>query len=232
MQSKTRFCGGASMAAETDGFVIATFALWAGDTQYADERLAEYSPLHSRPLATLTSLNSPEELIATTAALRRRQLATKTREFKKIVSQRSDELGSLTEAPFVLQTDHLRATIYRRTSRQFSMRGYLRDLDWEPRLLELARKAGNLDSARLITSQPKLLKGPESYGPLGASWAVEGSLFIEIDVTELGQIEANGVWTKLELPTGADAITKPFEAVLRSLDFPVNRGELSDPIVE
>ena len=218
------------MAAETDAFVIATFALWAGDTQHADELFAQFAPLQPRPLATLTSIDSPIQVIAATAALRRRQLAAKTREFKRIVSKRSDELGGLTDAPAVIQTKHLRATIWRRSPRQFLMKGYLTDLDWESRLFTLARKAAQTAVARKKGAKPTPSR--ESHEGVGASWAVEGVLFIEIDVTELGQIEANAIWTRREFPPDASQIKAPFEALLQSLDRPVGRDEVADEMTE
>jgi len=58
------------MAAETDPFIIATYALWAGDFAYAEDLLREFSPPHRTPRVDAESVEGPETIIKAVGALR------------------------------------------------------------------------------------------------------------------------------------------------------------------
>ena len=73
------------MAADTDKFIVAMFALWAGDFSYCDKLLREFSPPRRSP-RNETEAHSPEDFIRISGALRLRQLWQKRGEFKKLAS--------------------------------------------------------------------------------------------------------------------------------------------------
>ena len=60
--------------------------------------------------------------------------------------------------------------------------------------------------------------------PLGASWYVPGDLFIQIELTDMGLLEATGIWTEANLPDDARTISGRFEKVMLSLDTPERTG--------
>src|SRR6266478_2226201 len=106
------------MAVETDGFVIATFALWAGDFSYCEQLLREFSPPHDTPPIDDTA-QSPEDFIRATGALRLRQLWQKRGEFKQFAAEFYDAGYQIADNPTVLETKHLRATVWRTAEREF-----------------------------------------------------------------------------------------------------------------
>ena len=115
------------------------------------------------------------------------------------------------------------------------MRGYLIDLSWESRLLELAREASLHERrSRLLSLQQRdlLISGEERYETRGGTWAVEENMFMRVYVNDLGQIQVNGVWPRVLLPTQAAEITLPFFNVLKSLDRDGDPGDLTKEMSE
>jgi hypothetical protein len=223
------------MAAETDIFIIATYALWAGDFAYAEELLREFSPPYRSPAVDADSIESPELIIKAVSAFRMRQVSQKKGEFRKLASDLRRGDIELTGTPLILATKHLRACLWRRDEREFVMRGYLIDLSWERRLLELAREA-SVRERRLRIQEPHaddfFRKGDERYETRGGTWSVEDNIFIRVHVNDLAQIQANGLWPRVLLPTQADEITSPFLNILKSLDRNVSPGDLTHEITE
>jgi hypothetical protein len=215
------------MAAETDAFIVATYALWAGDVAYAERLLRDYSPPHRTPTLDREQIESPEDIVRAVGALRLRQVWQKRAEFERIVDLESEQLGELTSEPQVIETKHLRGALWRRSERQFLLQAYLTHLEWAGRLLELAQEAASRANVRRQDERRSLLPEPEAERSRGASWSVEGTLFIEVDVNDLGQIEANGLWTRLDLPESSEAIITPFSNLLNDLDRPVGKSDLA-----
>src|SRR5215510_6748589 len=108
------------MAADTDKFIVAMFALWAGDFSYCDKLLREFSPPRRSP-RNETEAHSPEDFIRISGALRLRQLWQKRGEFKKLASHYNRAGFEVTDEPNVLETKHLRATVWRVSEREFVM---------------------------------------------------------------------------------------------------------------
>jgi hypothetical protein len=218
------------MAAETDIFIIATYALWAGDFAYAEDLLQEYSPPHQTPAISRNGIESPEAILRAIGALRLRQLRQKRGEFRRLAAEQVRNGVELTGEPTILETKHLRSTLWRRDERTFVMRGYLKSLLWDRRLLECAHNAAETAShfeSKQSPTRDELLESAESHYPIGASWVIEGELFIQVEVTDLGQIEARGVWTRLRLPQDSEPVIGPFFNLLQSLDRPVDKGDIA-----
>jgi hypothetical protein len=214
------------MAAETDAFIVATYALWAGDIAYAERLLREYSPPSRTHALDSERFESPEDVVRAVGALRLRQIWQKRGEFERIVNRQFEQIGELTAEPQIAETKHLRATLWRRGERQFQLQGYLTQLEWEPRLLELAQEAASRSQSARPERSRSLLPQADAKRPLGASWSIEGTLFIEVEVNDLGQIEANGLWTRLDLPESAEAVVTPFSNLLNDLDRPIDKSDL------
>src|SRR6266446_2597877 len=100
------------MAAESAVFVIATFALWAGDFEYFESRMRDFArsdEIRSRE----KHIETPEDLMRATAALRLRQLWQRRGEFKRLAQESTGRRTELSDRPTILETVHLRATVWR-----------------------------------------------------------------------------------------------------------------------
>jgi hypothetical protein len=206
------------MSVDTDNFIIATFALWAGDFEYADALLNRYS--NAPPLNG--AVDSPDDLIRRTGALRLRQLRQKKGEFKLLAAEH--RLRNPVQAnPTVLETKHLRGAVWRVDAREFDLRAYLTDLTWEEGLLRLALSEASQHewSEESITQKDNRLgfRGDEpSKTTLGVTWTVTGSLLLRAQLSDLCLLEVNGLWTAAQLPKTDAEIKRPFLKLLQALD--------------
>lgn len=213
------------MTAETDKFIVATFALWAGDFAFFERLLKEFSPPWNLR-SPEGGVESPEDVIRATGALRLRQLWQKKGEFQKLIVEYRPQGIQIVEQPLTLQTRHLRATVWRTGEREFSMQAYLRDLAWEEELFARARREASRNRPPQRRFPPGL---SEAVGPaperlpgkaLGDSWTVAGNPFLQIELTDLGLLDVSALWTELELPESGESITRPLFELLRVLDEP------------
>ena len=211
------------MPAETDKFIVATFALWAGDFEYFEQLVREFSP-PNRVAAIEKGAKTPEDFIRATGVLRLRQLWQKRGEFKKLAREYRDPSVAVTHKALILETTHLRGTLWRTGEREFQMQGYLKELGWQKGLFERAHtEAAGRDTSRVEPQRPVVetlesrVEGDLSR-PLGVAWTVPGNPFLQVELTDMGLIEAIGWWTKPRLPQSADAITVAFEKLLNGLD--------------
>jgi hypothetical protein len=201
------------MTAESDKFVIATFALWAGDFGFAEE-LLRGAAVPLKGLARHDRLDSPEDIIRTTAALRLRQLWQRRGEFRKVASE---ERG-LVDAPLIISGTHLRGAVWRIGERNFEMHAYLIDLAWERELFVRARQES--DKHRPIEN----VESEEEATRLGnhpgreLSWTVVGNPFMQVHVADLALIEVSFVWVAQELPHSVEEVTTPLSGLIRRLD--------------
>ena len=212
------------MAAETDNFIIATFALWAGDFAYFEQLLRGLSPPHNAPSLD-QSLERPEDFLLATGGLRLRQLWQKRGEFRKLSLEYTGADIEITDKPIILETTHLRATLWRTGEREFILQSYLKDLSWQSGLFErahahLSEVAGEKDS-NLPADSAGTQAGGRPYMPLGAAWIVAGNPFIQVELSDLGLLEASGIWTGSHLPENAELITGAFHTLLSALDIPL-----------
>ena len=134
------------MGVDTDNFIVATFALWAGDFKYAETLLSRYS--NAPALNGL--VESPDDLIRRTGALRLRQLRQKKGEFKLLAAENGVR-NPVQANPTVLETKHLRGAVWRIDAREFDLRAYLKDLSWEEHLLDLAQNEASTQATVTIS---------------------------------------------------------------------------------
>jgi hypothetical protein len=217
------------MTAETDKFVVASFALWAGDFEYFEELLRGYSnPSDVKSIEG--GAESPEDFIRATGALRLRQLRQKRGEFKKLTREYGRQGAKLTDKPTVMETKHLRATLWRTGAREFLLQGYLTELSWQDGLFSRARhlaaanehlKSKNVSPTSDAVEELDVFESTatrKSFTGSGTAWVVAENPFIQVELTDLGLIEATGIWIERELPDAAASITQPFLRLLQGLD--------------
>ena len=207
------------MAAKTDDFIVASFALWAGDFSFFEKVMKDFSP----PWETSSierGVDSPADVIRYVGALRLRQYWQKKGEFKKLAAEYEEQGLHIDETPYVLEVQHLRAAVWRISEREFAMYAYLSDLTWEKQLFERAQKEArnNEPVKNNVLQLPAGFHRHESVKGLGVGWAVIGNPFLQVELTDLGLIEVSAIWTEQRLPENAEAVTGPLLKVLRSLD--------------
>lgn len=206
------------MSAESDRFIIATFALWAGDVCYVEE-LFELLPQVAAP-------SSDEEVIRQAGVRLLKQVRQKRKEFSRLAAEYARGDVELLDTPEILETTHLRAALWRTGERDFLLLGYLKNLLWQKQLLERARDQARISESelrRLSTSGTSTGKADsrakgDGYGPLGATWVVTGNPFLQVDVTDLGLLRASGIWTEAQLPAKSGEVTEAFRSLLNSLE--------------
>jgi hypothetical protein len=209
------------MSAETDQFIVATFALWAGDFDYVESLLGQYSP-PAKTSKISDVIESPEELIRRTGALRLRQIWQKKGEFKKLASAYSSR-GGFNSSPVIIETNNLRGALWRIGSREFHLHGYLTNLERQDEMIRLA----HTEASRNELLEPQVSEGEANLfsrdddkprRPLGVSWNVTGSPFLQARVSDLCLVQVNGIWTGSRLPENAEDIKSPFSSLLESID--------------
>lgn len=126
------------------------------------------------------------------AVRRWRQVVKRRQQFAEDWLEGESTRSEVLMQPAVLETRHLRGTVSRSDVRQFARRAYLTDPAWADELLASARKleAPTSDASSALSPESK---GAREFRPLGASWIVEGQVFIRASVTDMGLIEANGL---------------------------------------
>jgi hypothetical protein len=218
------------MTAEVEKFIVATFALWAGDFLHFSKLLKEFSPPHRTERIT-NAIETPEDLIRAAGALRLRQFRQKRGEFRKLAAEHQRRDVSLGDVPLVLATNHLRAAIWRVEEREFNLYGYLTDPTWGNFLFKNARRAYAATRTRQSKGstpvQADLYESDLEEGAKtsnGTHWVTAGPLFIRAQLTDLGLIEATGLWVEPQLPSDATMITAPFQNLLELLDPPMTAG--------
>lgn len=213
------------MAAKTDNFIVASFALWAGDFAFFERMMKDFSRPRETP-SIEKGTDSPEDIIRYVGALRLRQYWQKRGEFKKLAAEYEKQGLQVDEKPYVLETQHLRAAVWRINEREFSMYGYLSDLAWERELFERAQREASRNEPVKSTipevpgkfSNEFLVK--DSVKGLGIAWTVIGNPFLQVELTDLGLIDVSAIWIEQRLPENAEAVTLPLLRLLRSLDEP------------
>lgn len=209
------------MAANTDLFVVASFALWAGDIRHM-ESLLQDTPPDRRTVRAVEFLEEPDEIVNLAAALRLRQLAQKRGEFSRISADlRSNDIV-VSEEPLVLTTTHLRGTVRRTAQREFVLKGYLTDLDWEEQYFRMVDRQVNSQTTVGVQSIPDVEASTRDRvdRKIGGAWVLAGNPFVQVEVTDLGLIEANATWTEVQLPESFSQVQQAFQALLNSLDPP------------
>lgn len=108
--------------------------------------------------------------------------------------------------PLILETKHVRATIWRTGVREFWMQAYLKDLNWQNQLFKNIRKLKNVDE--FDVPQKKL----------GRAFTIVGNPFLQGELSDMGLLEITALWLRPRIPENSEAIIGPFERVLKTLD--------------
>ena len=206
----------------TDKFIIASFALWAGDFEYFEKVMKEYSLLRLSHTVD-KGIESPEDVIRAIGALRLRQLWQKKGEFKRLSEESQHEGMEISDRPLTIETAHLRAAIWRTGERNFSMFAYLTDLSWEKKLFYYAQEKAlkyiaGLPEAPMSDEHSTEPQRKETVKGLSVNWAILGNPFIQIGLSDLGMLEAHALWTEQRLPKDAEEIINPLLKVLNALE--------------
>jgi hypothetical protein len=198
------------MGVEIESFVIASFALWAGDIDYAASLLSEYAAGTSLP--DLEGIYEPEQVLRAAAA-------TRLQEIRALRELRGDpENPTPSSRPPVLKTAHLRGVVWQTNEREFQLKAYLSSLSWETSLFD---NAGTVSLAASGDSQAPLPTRSPAHresGARSAAWVVTGNPFIRVYLGEMGLLQANALWTLRRTPDNLEAILDALQRVLASLD--------------
>jgi hypothetical protein len=228
------------MAADHNAFIVSTFASWAGDFRQARTLLTEALLLEGHngygaphPKQDEGRWKEDERRWEHPPLL---QYVIQER-LKQLADQESvpgAHAGVVRRAkPLELHTTHLRGAVWRIDYREFLLQAYLVDLNRERELFVRARQHASRAPERPTTKAMDLSSETDGatrvvYGPLGGSWVVVGNPFIRAHVSDMGLIEAIGVWTEAEVDeTAGEEIRLAFERLLTSLD-PGTEGQGSD----
>ncbi len=204
--------------------MIASFALWAGDFDYFERLLREFSPSSKTPRLSGKILDA-DGLVRATGALRMRQYLQKKREFVKmarVYKGRRDQIS-----PRDFGNGNLRATIWRVGVREFVMYAYLTNLDYAGELFSRAHQIAEVEPANNLSARESSdldLHDVKVFESPGASWTVEGNPFIQAELTDMGLIRATALWTLRSLPGAGDQITGKLYSVLTELDQSTRRN--------
>jgi len=100
------------------------------------------------------------------------------------------------------------------------MYAYLTDLSWESNLFKKAKifisKLGE-EKLPLYLDSGEEARIKSFMGSSG-TWVITGNPFFQVHISDLGLIEAHGLWIKKELPKEAGQIKKAFSSILDKLD--------------
>ncbi len=201
------------MPAESDKFVVATFALWAGDVEFAEELLRD-TTIALRGTNRDHRVEAAEDLIRATAKLRLRQLWQRRGEFRKGNRDRD-----LVDVPYIVPGTHIRGTVWRIGERNFEMQAYLTDLSWERDLFVRAQaEYAKHRSTVEIQRQGALTPRADAHPVRAVSWTIVGNPMMEVNVTDLAQIEVGIVWVSEELPQTSEELVAPLSGLIARLD--------------
>lgn len=209
------------MDIDTDSYVIATFALWAGDFDYCVKMLSRLTTA-SRPGQEVTGDPLADTVVAT-CRTRLRQIRARVAEFGKLSRYQAAADRKLVHVPCILQTPHIRGAVWRTGEREFVMQAYLTDIGWQAHLFEAARGlAQRVASAGRQPSppprDPTATEGTVHVRSKGASWIALGNPFMQIHLTDMGLLKAGAIWIEEQLPSEASSVKEPFQRLLNSLE--------------
>jgi hypothetical protein len=148
-------------------------------------------------------------------------------EFKKLAAEHRGGGLEITDTPVILETKHLRATVCRTGDREFHLRGYLKDLAWQEVVFARAHHETAKGERLQTPKEPQPTRRAELFEPppgsersksLGTAWIVPGDLFLQVELTDLGPLEAIGLWVRPRLPDNAGGILAVFVGLVTALD--------------
>jgi hypothetical protein len=206
--------------ADTNAYIVARFAEWAGDLSYSRDLYAKVGRGEQYRLFR-EKFDRPTDVIGFVASLRAARLGEpigerQTLAAKAFALEMADEITAHVDPLPLRATQNLRAVVHRVGQRDFEMRAYPSNLDYESRLYEMAQKFGTgsatSDGKRKADQERKSYKSP------GGEWVIEGVLFQQVTVSDFGLIKSDGRWTKEDLPRNAEEILAPFQRLLYTLD--------------
>ncbi|HEX8916269.1 MAG TPA: hypothetical protein VF796_28220 [Humisphaera sp.] len=207
--------------AETDAYIVARFAEWAGDLAYSRTLYAKVGRGEQYRLFP-EKFDGPTDVIGFVSSLRAARLGEPTFEQSRALAskvfavEREDEKSTVVEPLPLRPTANLRAVVHRVGVRDFEMRAYLSNPDYERRLFAMATKLGARQTASADQGEATATKG--AYVSPGGEWVIEGVLFQQVAVSDFGLIKSDGRWTKEEPPRDAGEVLAPFQKLLDALD--------------
>jgi len=213
-----------------DDYLVAQYAFWAGDYDYAQERYSRAAgrepsglrradpPDQDHADAIIEDLGTADDLLVFVANSRERRIADKRRQFQKLASGLPADSSDLVPQPLVLRTSILRGAVWRLSARQFAMRAYVTVVKSGYHVLDRAR---DIARERGTEQRPQHESGDRSEGqPYSTAlyeWEDPGNPFLSIVVTGLVFIEVTAFWTGRRMPTSFTPVQERLQAVLDSL---------------
>jgi hypothetical protein len=177
------------LAAFEDRFVVATFALWAGDFETARALLEQIEQGEPGDNAH----RDVRSTLAEVARFRLRQLELREQEFKDIQLSLADG-DNLSPVPVTGE-------------RAFELFGFPTDLDWAEVLFSRV--------AAITGGSPS---SGDGKGPLGGTWVYPGNPFVQVSVSDMGLVEASSLWTGEGAPPDFAPFRLAFRRLLDDLD--------------
>lgn len=204
------------MPAESDLFIVSTFAQWAGDQRVARTLLMQCQSAIDAGRST-EPMNPTLRLLGLVAHERLEELARR----EHLPRGRSDT-PNVTAKPVELRTAHLQGVVWRTDDREFLLQAYLLDLSLETAFFARVTEA----SSRFLDLSPAAADSKDAspsetpvFRSLGAAWVLPGDPFLRVQVSDMGLIEALALWTGSRLDEEAGAgIRAAFQRLLEALD--------------
>jgi hypothetical protein len=198
------------MAADTDVFVLSTYAAWAGDDNTFERLILELRPeLHTSAME--------ERAEGATDIMR----AVGAARLLRLRERRNEDDGGIREKvrrPFVLQTEHIRGVVWRMAEREFVLQAYLTDFAWQDELFRRAQEQLHVVPGHVEADKDHPQK---IFRRLGSAWVLPGNPFVQVSVSDIGLIEAVAIWTDAVVDDRAgEAVLLSLRSVLLALDPP------------
>ncbi|MCC6650370.1 MAG: hypothetical protein IT348_04385 [Candidatus Eisenbacteria bacterium] len=180
----------------TDAFIIARLAQWAGDFSFATELYRRVSKPLTSKVPDLVS--HPLDHVRHASDLRARQISQKRGEFNRLVEE-----SEVSTDPPPMTSKSVRGVVWRISERQFELRAYPKSIEALRTVLWAAARRREEDSRG----------DTNALASLGGKWRVPGDPFVEVAVSDFGQVSAELYWTE-DTPPSGDLIESRFREVL------------------
>jgi hypothetical protein len=180
------------MSAESHDLIVASFALWAGDWAYLNTLIKRGSLDKNNK----NSRHDFDDFI----------LRTNENQFNRYKKKRSLFLKDKGLTKYlILETDHIRSTIWYVSNFEYCMKGYLKDLTWEKDFFSFAYHPHNFETAQEKNMEPPMFSTEWISGK-------NGNCITRID--EMGLIESTYYICDFDLETRQQNAKKHFTEIL------------------
>jgi hypothetical protein len=167
-------------------YVIARFAEWAGDFDYA-LTLFESVSRGKNIQDNRKSGMLPSEIFSLAASRKYRQIWRRQ-------TKREDKKDLLLGRPEIIVTPHMRAVLWMFEEDEIEMRAFLTDLSWESKLFTNAQELAGIKSVLSVNSEEKE-EIPVLAG-MGVRWSLQGKAITHVTLDDLGLLQSRTVWAK------------------------------------